>query len=108
MNVRRRDPAYCFASLGKQRAPWRPTIQQARADALDAGFGSWGDHLPKPGAERRIFLDALGEIWSTHELVPAVPREVVEPSVRKEDVSDDYAGLSRIERIIARREGRMR
>ncbi|WP_164546081.1 hypothetical protein [Sphingobium yanoikuyae] len=53
-------------------------------------------------------MDALGEIWSTHDLVPAVPREVVEPSVRKEDVSDDYAGLSRIDRIIARREGRMR
>ena len=106
MNVRRRDPAFCFAAMGKRKAPWRPTMQQARADAVDAGFGSWSDHAPKPGRERRIFLDALAEIWVTHELVPAVPREVVEPRVSQPLPSDDYAGLSRIDRIIARREGR--
>lgn len=107
MNVRRRDPAFCFAVMGQPRAPWRPSIQQARADALDAGFGSWSDHAPKPGRERRIFLDALAEIWATQELVPAIPREVVEPGNARPQPADDYEGLSRIDRIIARREGRI-
>lgn len=102
---RRRDPAYCFGVLGYAKAPWRPTIDQAKADALDAGYASWDEIDPPPGKKRRIYLGPLAEIWTTHELVPALPREVVEPSTRQPAQTD---GLSRIDRIIARREARDR
>lgn len=100
---RRRDPAYCFGVLGYAKAPWRPTIDQAKADAVDAGYASWDEHDPPPGKSRRIYLGPLAEIWTTHELVPALPREIVEPSTRQPAQAD---GLIRIDRIIARREGR--
>ena len=103
MTPRSRDPAYCFGVLGYAKAPWRPTVDQAKADALDAGYASWDEIDPPPGKSRRISLGPLAEIWTTHELVPALPREVVEPSAPRPDQAH---GLSRIDRIIARREGR--
>ena len=108
MNGRRRDPAWCFGVLGIAKAPWRPTQYEARADAVDAGFGWFSEHPVPPGKLRTIYLHPLAEIWTTHELVPALPREVVQPSAPKPPLADDHDGLSRIERIIARREGRRR
>lgn len=108
MNTRRRDPAWCFGVLGIAKAPWRPTQYEARADAVDAGFGWFSEHEAEPGERRTIYLHALAEIWTTHELVPALPREVVQPSAPKPATGDDHSGLSRIDRIIARREGRKR
>ncbi|SCW61340.1 hypothetical protein SAMN02927924_01657 [Sphingobium faniae] len=102
--VRRRDPAFCFGVGGKAKAPWRPTLDQAQTDAIDAGFAQWDEHEPEPGKDRPLFMHALAEIWTTHELVPVLPREVVPPRSKEIEPSP----LSRIERIIARREGRMR
>lgn len=109
MNVRRRDPAFCFGVLGIAKAPWRPTQYEAMADAVDAGYGWFSEHPVPPGKDRPIYLHALAEIWTTQELVPALPREVVQPSDAQMAGADDADGaLSRIERIIARREGRLR
>jgi len=105
---RRRDPAYCFGVGGIAKAPWRPTLEEAQADAIDAGFGHWDEYTPPPGKRRRIYLDPLAEIWTTHDLVPALPRAIVEPSGEPVTEKDGLAGLSRIDRIIARREGRLR
>ena len=94
MAQRRRDPAYCFGVAGRARAPWRPSVDEARADAIEAGFAS------RDEVSGTIYLDALADIWVTYELVPAIPREAAlegRPADRP---------LSRIERIIARREGR--
>lgn len=100
--MRRRDPAYCFGVGGIAKAPWRPTQRQAMADALDAGFGWLEEHPVPPGHEQPIYLHALAEIWTTHDLVPVLPRDcpAVAPSAPSE------VALSRIDRIIARREGR--
>lgn len=105
MNGRRRDPAWCFGVLGIAKAPWRPTRLEAEADAVDAGHGWWCEHPVPPGKIGKIYLDALAEIWTTNDLVPALPRKVTPPSVPKlpRDHSDS---LSRIDRIIARREGK--
>jgi hypothetical protein len=109
MNGRRRDPAYCFGLFGKAKAPWRPTLREAQADAIDAGHGWWCEHAPPPGAIRKIYLGPLAEIWTTCDLVPAIPRPVTPPAApRPAAADDDYVGLSRIDRIIARREGRLR
>lgn len=107
MAIRRRDPAFCFGVAGIAKAPWRPTEEQAQVDAIDAGFANWDEHTPEPGKSRRIYLHPLAEIWTTHELVPVLPREV-DPPRSAPAAADDIEGLSRIERIIARREGRMR
>lgn len=72
------------------------------ADAVDAGYGWYDEHPWPPGADRPIYLHALAEIWSTHELVPVLPREA--PAGPIAPVGD--ADLSRIDRIIARREGK--
>lgn len=109
MNGRRRDPAYCFGLFGKAKAPWRPTLRQAQADAIDAGYAWWCEHSAPPGHDRKIYLDPLAEIWTTSDLVPAIPRPVAPPASPAPDAEEgDYAGLSRIDRIIARREGRLR
>lgn len=105
---RRRDPAYCFGVAGIAKAPWRPTHYEAEADAVDAGFGWFSEHPVPPGKQRKIYLHPLAEIWTTNELVPALPRPVVQPSPPKPAPIDDDIGLSRIDRIIARREGRLR
>lgn len=107
MNGRRRDAAYCFGVGGVAKAPWRPELYEAEADAIDAGFAHWDEHAPPPGRRRRIYLHPLAEIWTTHDLVPALPRPVVEPSEKPPADQDPFAGLSRIDRIIARREGRL-
>lgn len=106
MNARRRDPAFCFGVMGKAKAPWRPTLLEAQADAVDAGYGWWNEHPQPAGKIGRIYLDPLAEIWTTHELVPALPREVIPPASPKPAGQSDPVGLSRIDRIIARREGR--
>lgn len=104
---RRRDPAFCFGVLGMAKAPWRPTRREAEADAVDAGYGWWCEHPVPPGKLPTIYLDPLAEIWTTHELVPAIPREATAPSKpRPPQPADSADGLSRIDRIIARREGR--
>jgi len=109
MIARRRDPAYCFGVMGRAKAPWRPTHYQAMADAVDAGYGWFSEHAGPPGKDRRIYLHALAEIWTTIELVPALPREVVQPtSAAPAEPLEEMTGLSRIDRIIARREGRLR
>ncbi|SER09543.1 hypothetical protein [Sphingobium sp. YR768] len=106
MISRRREPAYCFGLFGKAKAPWRPTLLEAEADAVDAGYGSWCEHPVPAGKVGKIYLDPLAEIWTTSDLVPALPREVSPPGKPVPIAEDDYAGLSRIDRIIARREGR--
>ena len=98
---RRRDPAYCFGVGGVAKAPWRPELLQAQADAIDAAFAHWDEHACAPGAEPQIYMHPLAEIWTTYELVPAVPRDVSVPGA-----ADQAVPLSRIDRIIARREGR--
>lgn len=101
---RRRDPAWCFGVGGIAKAPWRPTREQAQADAIDAGFGYWDEHPPAPGRRRQIYLDPLAEIWTTTELVPALPRPVVEPAAPRHERIAPRDHLSRIDRIIARRD----
>jgi hypothetical protein len=103
---RRRDPAWCFGVGGIAKAPWRPTLEQAHADAIDAGFATWDENNPSPGEERLVYLHPLAEIWTTHDLVPALPRSVFPPAEAAETGWE--GGLSRIDRIIARREGRWR
>jgi len=100
---RRRDPAYCFGVGGVAKAPWRPDLRQAQADAIDAGFATWDEHEPAPGKDRQIYMHPLAEVWTTQELVPVLPREVIQPRPVQAE-----AQLSRIDRIIARREGRTR
>jgi hypothetical protein len=100
MMTRRREPAYCFGVAGVAKAPWRPTLDQAHADAADAGFAEYEEHEPEHGQHRQVYLHALAEIWTTHDLVPVLPREAAPPPPVQEE------HLSRIERIIARREGR--
>ena len=99
---RRRDPAFCFGVGGIAKAPWRPTHDQAIADALDAGFANYDEHDPGPGAQRQIYMHALAEIWTTHDLVPVLPRPVPAGPVTQRGEPE----LSRIDRIIARREGK--
>lgn len=109
MIARRRDPAYCFGVMGLAKAPWRPTHYEAMADAVDAGYGWFTENVPPPGKNRRIYLHALAEIWTTTDLVPALPREVIQPRLpAPADQAHEASGLSRIDRIIARREGRLR
>lgn len=103
MNSRRRDPAWCFGLFGKAKAPWRPTLLEAEADAVDAGYGWWNEHPQQDGRIGKIYLDPLAEIWTTHDLVPALPREVHGPATQSPRQEEK---LSRIDRIIARREGR--
>ncbi len=107
---RRRDAAFCFGLMGKAKAPWRPTLLEAEADAVEAGYGWWNEHPQPQGKVGKIYLHPLAEIWTTHDLVPALPREVAQPAAPKQpaDVGADHDGLSRIDRIIARREGRAR
>lgn len=97
--ARRRDPAFCFGVGGIAKAPWRPTLRQAHADALDAGFASLDEHDVVSGASPQFYLHPLAEIWTTHELVPVLPREGYGTTRRLKPE------LSRIDRIIARREG---
>lgn len=106
VNARRRDPAYCFGVMGRAKAPWRPTAQEARVDAVEAGFGWWSDYARPPGTPGMIYLHPLAEIWTTHELVPAIPRPVDPPSMPARTIVDDQDGITRIDRIIARREAR--
>lgn len=94
MIARRRDPAYCFGVAGRARAPWRPTVEEARADAIEAGFAA------RDEVSGTLYLDALADIWVTYDLVPAIPREAALETRPPEPA------LSRIDRIIARREGR--
>lgn len=98
--MRRKEPAFAFGVAGVQKAPWRPTQDEARADALDAGWGSADEH------SGTIYLDTLAEIWTTHELVAAFPRALV-PGPKKNGPTSDRP-LTRIERIIARREAHER
>lgn len=110
---RRRDAAYCFGILGRAKAPWRPTLLEAQADAIAAGYGWWSEHPVPPGQIGTIYLHPLAEIWTSTDLVPAIPRPVTPPAVsppaaaRPSDAARP-SGLSRIDRIIARREGRGR
>lgn len=97
--MRRRDPAYAFGLQGIQKAPWRPEMEQAYADALDAGYGYPGEH------GGGIYLHVFAEIWTTHDLVPVLPRKVTLP---KENGPTSDRPLTRIERIIARREAQER
>lgn len=106
MIARRRDPAYCFGVMGRAKAPWRPTAQEARADAVEAGFGWWSDYARPPGAPAMIYLHPLAEIWTTHELVPAIPRPIEPPSAPVAAIDSDQDSPSRIDRIIARREAK--
>lgn len=98
--TRRREPAYCFGVGGIAKAPWRPLIEQSHADAIDAGFAQLDEYEPEPGKDRQIYMHPLAEIWTTHDLVPVLPREVTMPRQPQPEQ------LSRIDRIIARREGR--
>lgn len=92
--MRRRDPAYCFGICGSAKAPWRPSLDQAHADAIEAGMAT------KYDGSQTVFMTVPGEIWITHELVPVLPRDPmpVPPAPRPD------RPLSRIDRIIARRE----
>jgi hypothetical protein len=100
MMTRRREPAFCFGVGGIAKAPWRPSLDQARADAIDAGFAQYDEHDPPPGEDRQVYMHALAEIWTTHDLVPVLPREAARVVPKEEEA------LSRIDRIIARREGK--
>jgi len=90
----RRDPAYRFALFALPQAPWRATIEEAHADAIDAGYASVDPH------SKTVWLTVPAEIWTTLELVPVHPRE-------PKNGPTSTAAPTRIERIIARREGRI-
>lgn len=95
--TRRHDPAYCFGVAGVAKAPWRPSLDQAKADAVDLGFASMSEY------DETIFITVPGEIWVTHELVCALPRDPIVAPARDRD---PLARVSRIDRIIARREAK--
>ena len=88
--------AYCFAVFGRAKGPWRETREQAEADALDAGLATVDDHRPN-----LVWLTVPAEIWVTHDDVPVRPCTT---TWKKGPTSP--ATLSRINRIIARREAR--
>jgi len=91
--ARRRDPVFCFALAGIAKAPWRPALAQAHADAIEAGHASMDEW------RKTVFMTVPAEIWITYDLVPAFPRG---PVVEKK-ADDPHAGQCRIERAIARR-----
>jgi hypothetical protein len=82
--------AYSFAVFGRRVGPWRASQADARADAEAAGFGF------RDGPGSIVYLDCCADIISTRD--PAVM-----PASRAPQ-SNERAGPSRIERIIARRE----
>ena len=67
---------------------------------MDAGYGTRDEHTGT------IYLTVPGEIWTSMELVPVVPRDLWTLPTAKAAPIDPAAteGLTRIERIIARRE----
>lgn len=99
-----REKAYRFIVFGDPRGPWRATRQQAWADAIDEGLGEFDDYTD------RVWITVPGEIWVTEEEVDTVARE---PARRRRPATlpppkfgpTSADGPSRIERIIARREG---
>jgi len=94
---------YCFAVFGRAQAPWRETAAEARADAVDAGYGSMDEH------SGTIYLTVPGEIWSTDQDVLILPRSTIK---RVRDLEPERriseARPKRIERIAARREEQLR
>ena len=86
--------SYCFAIFGVAKAPWRETREQAEADAIDAGLATVDDDRPD-----LVWLTVPAEIWATYEHVP-----VRAGSTERKKGPTSAEPLSRIERIIARRE----
>lgn len=93
--MRRRDPAWAFGLGGIQKGPWRPTYDEACLDAMQADFAT------RDEATGTIYLHVLAEIWTTNDLVEVFPRALF-PTDKEGPTSD--RPLTRIERIIARRE----
>lgn len=106
--MRRRDIAYALGVGGVQKGPWRPSADEAMSDALEMDFAS----VCELTGER--YLHVLASIHHTAEEVEVVPRElctmgdifgrsVVKDIAPKNGPTSDKP-LTRIERIIARRE----
>jgi len=91
--MRGQPQAYCFCVAGHRRGPWRPTQEDAKEDAVDAGFGERDEF------SEIIYLTVPAEIWVTFDLVE-VDARLPRP---KATLKGGYP--SRIERIIARRQG---
>lgn len=92
--------AFCFAAFGRAKAPWRANMDEARADAFDAGYGHIDEY------SHMVYITVPGEIWSTEEDVLTLPRSTIK---RRQDLQTAAASqppLNRIERIIARKEAR--
>lgn len=86
--------AYCFCLAGHRMGPWRATQDDAKEDAVDAG------HATRDEFSEVIYMTVPAEIWVTSDRVEVearLPRPRAAPR-------GDYP--SRIDRIIARREGR--
>lgn len=90
----RRHPAYRFVICGRPDTPWRDTKAEAQADALDAGLAETDEHN-----DELVWITVPGEIIRTLYEVEVEGRG---PPRKKGPTSN--AGLSRIDRIIARRE----
>ncbi|MDZ7895024.1 MAG: hypothetical protein U5M50_08790 [Sphingobium sp.] len=93
--MRRRDPAWAFGLGGIQKGPWRPTYEEACQDAMGADFAT------RDEATGTFYLHVLAEIWTTTDLVEVFPRALF---AAKENGPTSASQLTRIERIIARRE----
>lgn len=87
--------SYCFAIFDRPRAPWRPTKTEAQADAIDAGYATPMDE--GDGA----WMTVPADIWVTFDPVETIDRG---PAVVRKKGPSSEGELSRIERIIARRE----
>lgn len=87
-----RPTGYCFCILGRRHGPWRETELEARSDAMDAGHASLDE------CSETIYLDACAEIWVTYGDIIVEARDAA-------PLAAPSPYPSRIERIIARREG---
>lgn len=92
--MRRRDPVYCVGMGGIQKTPWRPTLEMARADAVEGEFATWD------ADSGTAYMHVPYDIYQTFDLVAAFPRDP-KPLIKPPPVEPT---LSRIERIIARKE----
>lgn len=97
--TRRRDPAFAFGLGNIQKGPWRPTLEEAQADAIDADCATMDEDAGT------LYMDALADIWITQDLVPVFPRD---PKPAPKNGPSSEPALSRIDRIIARREAQER
>jgi hypothetical protein len=88
--------AFRFCYFDQPQAPWRATVEEALADALDARSATLVD-----GDPNRVCLTFPAFVWKSYRAIPVEPRG----TARKKGPTS-APPRSGIERIIARREAR--